>query len=216
MNGTLPPILESVLLLGPTGAGKTPLGEWLEAHGLWGRRGHHFDFGANLRAIAAAGPGASFSEDEVRFLRRVLAEGLLLENESFCLAAKILRAFVGRRFIQPADWIVLNGLPRHVGQAHALEEHLRVCDVIELQCDARTVCERLRRDPAGDRAVRTDDQQELVVRKLAVYEERTRPLVEFYRRLGARLTCIRVKADTLPEDVARQLDRHSNHAHRQP
>jgi len=41
----------AVLLLGPTGAGKTPLGEMIEARGLWGMSCLHFDFGANLRAV---------------------------------------------------------------------------------------------------------------------------------------------------------------------
>jgi adenylate kinase len=215
MNATISPILQAVLLLGPTGAGKTPLGEWLEGNGLWGRRCHHFDFGADLRALAAAGPDASFAEHEIHFLRRVLAEGVLLENESFYLAAKLLHAFVARRGIQAAHWLVLNGLPRHTGQARALEEHLRVCAVIQLECDARTVGERLRRDPAGDRALRSDDHHELVTRKLAVYDERTRPLVEFYRQRGTRRIVIPVEADTLPQDIGRQLEEHCDHAHRQ-
>ena len=43
---------QAVVLLGPTGSGKTPLGEWLEAKGLGGRRCHHFDFGTRLRRVA--------------------------------------------------------------------------------------------------------------------------------------------------------------------
>jgi hypothetical protein len=60
MSEVVPNSLPALLLLGPTGAGKTPLGDWLEAHGLWGRPCHHFDFGANLRAVVAvvAGLGA--------------------------------------------------------------------------------------------------------------------------------------------------------------
>jgi len=195
------------LLLGPTGVGKTPLGNWLEAHGLWGRPGHHFDFGANLRAIAAAGPSDGFASDEIQFLRGVMARGALLENESFYLAARILDTFVGQRGVQPGHWLVLNGLPRHVGQAQAIDERLCVCAVIELACDARVIGERLRRDAGGDRTGRADDTHSLVVRKLAVYEERTRPLVAHYQRRGARLLDFSVGVRTQPREIAEQLER---------
>ncbi|MCX7427258.1 MAG: hypothetical protein NTW96_16720 [Planctomycetia bacterium] len=42
---------DAMLLLGPTGSGKTPLGDLLERRGLGGRRCVHFDFGAHLRRI---------------------------------------------------------------------------------------------------------------------------------------------------------------------
>ena len=41
-----------ILLLGPTGSGKTPLGDRLQIRDLWGRRCHHFDFGVRLRDVA--------------------------------------------------------------------------------------------------------------------------------------------------------------------
>jgi len=55
---------DAILLVGPTGAGKTPLGEWLQLHGLWGRRCHHFDFGTNLREVAS-GNSAGFTAEEI-------------------------------------------------------------------------------------------------------------------------------------------------------
>ena len=88
MNNHWPHMLQAILLLGPTGAGKTPLGDWLDQNGLWQRPGHHFDFGANLRAVVAAGPSDLFAEDEIEFLKRVLTWGALLENESFYLPPK--------------------------------------------------------------------------------------------------------------------------------
>jgi hypothetical protein len=49
----------AILLVGPTGSGKTPLGALCEKKGLWQSRVFHFDFGAILRRIAAAGPGSN-------------------------------------------------------------------------------------------------------------------------------------------------------------
>ena len=197
---------QAILLLGPTGAGKTPLGDWLEANGLCGRPCHHFDFGANLRAIAASSPSDSFSSDEIEFLKRVLTQGALLENKSFHLALKILNCFVARRCVRSEHWLILNGLPRHVGQVQALDRYVRVCALVQLDCHSSVVRERLRRDTGGDRAGRADDHEELVTRKLAIYEERTRPLVAHYRQRGAKLVSIPVGIETQPHEIVQRLE----------
>lgn len=54
--GDAPGRLPAVLLLGPTGAGKTPLGRICAQRGLWGRSCTHVDFGACLRRAAAGDP----------------------------------------------------------------------------------------------------------------------------------------------------------------
>jgi hypothetical protein len=40
---------KAILPLGPTGSGKTPLGDYLEERGLFGRRCVHFDFGEKFK-----------------------------------------------------------------------------------------------------------------------------------------------------------------------
>ena len=197
--------LEAILLLGPTGSGKTPLGDHLELAPLWNRRCRHFDFGANLRAIATGDGAGSFTAEEVRFLRRVLEEGVLLEAEHFPLAARILDAFIARMGVRATDLLVLNGLPRHLEQAKALESKVTVISVVQLDCDAHTVAERLRRNSGGDRAQRADDVETLVARKLAIYEDRTRPLLDHYRSLGVRSLKIPVGIKTQPAEMAAQL-----------
>ena len=71
----------SLLLMGPTGSGKTPLGEEIERRGLDGRRCVHFDFGANLRAVAAD-PGSwdMLTAEELESVRTSLATGALFED----------------------------------------------------------------------------------------------------------------------------------------
>jgi adenylate kinase family enzyme len=197
--------LEAILLLGPTGSGKTPLGDHLEQASLWNRRCHHFDFGANLRAVVAGDGAGSFTAEEIRFLRRMLEEGVLLEAEHFPLAARILDAFITRKGVRTSDLLVLNGLPRHLEQAKAMERKVVVIGVVRLDCDARTVAERLRRNSGGDRAQRADDAEALVARKLAIYEERTRPLLDYYRILGVRILKIPVDIKTQPVEMAAQL-----------
>ena len=197
--------LEAILLLGPTGSGKTPLGDHLEQVSLWNRRCHHFDFGANLRAVVAGDGAGSFTAEEVRFLRRVLEEGVLLEAEHFPLAARIMDAFIARKDVRTADLLVLNGLPRHIEQAKAMERKVVVIGVVQLDCDARTVAERLRRNSGGDRAQRGDDADALAARKLAIYEERTRPLLDYYRGKGVRIWKVPVGIKTQPAEMAARL-----------
>jgi adenylate kinase family enzyme len=180
--------MDAVLLVGPTGSGKTPLGDWLQTHG----RGRHFDFGAHLRA------GTGLDATEKEFVRELLAKGMLLENETFYIAEKILRACTAGH---EDELLILNGLPRHVGQAVAIEPIVNVTMVVLLQASAATIRERLRRNSGGDRTDRVDDDLPLVQRKLATFTERTLPLVEHYRQRGARILEIPVTVKTAPADV---------------
>lgn len=205
-------LYNAALLLGPTGTGKTPVGELLERRGLWGRRAHHFDFGANLRTLASGEAARSpalfpsegtqrFSAAEISFLQDVLTKGVLLEAESFYLALKILRNFIEKRQVGQEDWVILNGLPRHIGQAEGLQELLRVQAVIELAPPPDAILQRLKLNVGGDRAERSDDTEDLVLKKLAIYQQRTKPLVEWYRERGAKVMKIAVGARTTPEET---------------
>jgi adenylate kinase len=195
---------EAILLVGPTGAGKSPLGDWLQQEGLIGRSCHHFDFGANLRDVAG-GIASGFEAAEVRFIRDVLEKGGLLENESFGLAMRILERFIALRAVRHEDLLVMNGLPRHVGQARAIALYLRFLAIIELQCSPDTIRARLQLNAGGDRAERTDDDPGFVRMKLELFEERTRPMLEYYREYGVPIIPVTVTAQTLPQDIVPDL-----------
>jgi adenylate kinase len=191
----------TLLLIGPTGSGKTPLGEYLERHGLWGRSCRHFDFGARLRGVAAGRSGVDLTGPERQVVLACLHSGALLEEEHFPIARKIVERFLQDRADRPGDLVVLNGLPRHRGQAAALEPILQTVKVISLECTPETVVERLRRDPAGDREGRTDDTLEAVAGRLRIYRERTRPLLDWYRERGVPIIKLEVGPDTRPDDL---------------
>lgn len=193
----------SLLLIGPTGSGKTPLGDHLERHGLAGRRCWHFDFGARLRSLAQAqAPFDPFSPEDITYIREVLAANRLLDNDHFYIALRLLRLFIREKGVAPADLIILNGLPRHVDQARQLAALVRVERVVYLECPPETVWHRIRRDTGGDRRGRTDDSLAEVQNKLAIFRERTFTLLDYYRRNGIPVSTVPVTAAQTPDQLA--------------
>ena len=175
-----------LLLLGPTGSGKTPLGQTLQRRGLWQSRCLHFDFGEQLREVVRRDcPDGLIRREEIDFLGEVLRSGALLEDEHFPIAQHLLQSFLAARDADARTLVVLNGLPRHVGQARAVDAIVEVTAVVYLQCSAETVLARIRANAGGDRADRVDDDLASVRRKLSIFAERTAPLVEHYRAGGA-------------------------------
>ena len=197
----------ALLLLGPTGVGKTPVGDLSEAQTLWHTRWVHFDFGASLRSLVALDqPDDRITREDLDFLRRVLVTGALLEDDRFPLARRILESFLTRRVLDPAIRIVLNGLPRHAGQAASLDGILQVDTVVSLACDAETVLERIRGNVGGDRTGRADDDLDSIRRKLAIFAERTAPLIEHYLGHGARLVSLDVTPAMTPAEMWQALE----------
>lgn len=194
--------LPAVLLLGPTGSGKTPLGDLLEERGFRGNKCLHFDFGANLRRIAARDSARPpITQADIDFVRHVLQSGALLEDEHFPLAQRIFRSFLADREADRETLIVLNGLPRHVGQAEAVDRLVDMKAIISLDCSSEVVLERIGSNVGGDRTGRLDDDRDAVQRKLTLFAGRTAPLVDHYRRQGTPVLSIEVRADTTPGQV---------------
>jgi len=204
--------LTALLLLGPTGSGKTPLGDLLEERGLGGRRCVHFDFGANLRGVAEDGvlpstgqPPGRLCADDLAVIEAALRTGALLENEQFHIARDLLLSFADQRLVASGDLLVLNGLPRHAGQAGDVDTSVHVERLVVLDCPAEIILQRLERDPGGDRAGRVDDEAELVERKLATFQQKTLPLVRHYAELDIPVQHLQVGAGTVAADLAALL-----------
>jgi len=197
----------ALLLLGPTGSGKTPLGQALELRGWAGSPCVHFDFGENLRQAAGQDePDAAVSREDVAFLRQILRTGTLLEDDQFPLAGRILRRFLDCRGVGPTTWVVLNGLPRHEGQAVRIAEIVDVRAVVHLSCSADTVGTRIQTDAGGDRRGRTDDDREDVCRKLAIFAARTQPLLDFYRQRNVRVVELAVTSTSTAAEMCARLE----------
>jgi len=166
----------------------------------------HFDFGAILRRIAGGDAAAPpLAAADVAVVRRVLRENALLEDGTFPVARRILGAFVAEQRVGAHDRLVLNGLPRHTGQARDLAPLVRVRMVVYLECSVAVVAERIRRNVGGDRTHRCDDSDAAVAHKLHVFRQRTLPLLAHYRDHGAQIVRVPVTVRTTPEQMVASL-----------
>jgi adenylate kinase len=162
----------NILLLGPQGAGKGTQGALIAAeYGI-----PHVATGDMLRrAIAADG-------DLGRRVRPIYDVGGLVPDD---LMIALIRERLAADDAQAG--FVLDGFPRTLAQAEALEELLRevgrALDVaFELQLDDAVGRERMLKRAAEER--RTDDTPESIERRLQLYHDETEPLIEYYRTRG--------------------------------
>ncbi len=160
----------NVLLLGPQGSGKgTQAARVCRDYGI-----PHIATGDIIRAM----------KDEPselgRELKAVYDRGDLVSDD---LMIRLIEDRLGREDAQ--EGFILDGFPRTMAQAEALDEMLRELDrkldiVLEFQLRDRDTLEQrlLKRALEEDRS---DDTPEAIARRLALYYEQTEPLVEYYR-----------------------------------
>jgi adenylate kinase len=81
-----------------------------------------------------------------------------------------------------ADLLILDGIPRSIAQAKALDEHLEVLKVIHLICPNQDeMVHRMRKRAIKEN--RLDDADEKVIRRrFEVYDRETRPVLEHYSK----------------------------------
>lgn len=112
------------------------------------------------------------------------------------------------------DFLILDGIPRNVVQARLMEEYIDVLHVFHLSCPNREeLHRRLRKRALKDN--RHDDASEVVItRRLATYEQESKPILEYYppeivRDIDASQPPAKVLLDVL--SVVTNLDGYKNH-----
>ena len=103
--------------------------------------------------------------------------------------------------------IALNGLPRHLDQARDVEKLVDITRVVYLACSPVTIHRRISMDSGGDRLGRKDDSLEEVEKKIEIFQNRTLPLLDYYRSNNLPVDVINVGADTRPQDIQRYLEK---------
>lgn len=165
-----------LILLGPPGAGKgTQAQRLVSKHGIV-----QLSTGDMLRAAVTAGTPVGLRAKDI------MARGELVPDE-------VVIAIIEDRIAEPdaRNGFILDGFPRTVGQAEALEKllarkGLRLDGVIELKVDDSILLERIEKRIAEMKArgepVRADDNAESLKKRLDAYYAQTAPLSAYYRR----------------------------------
>jgi adenylate kinase len=161
-----------LLVLGPQGSGKgTQAAKLSEAHGI-----PHVSTGEMFRDAIAAGT------DLGRRVEPILAAGDLVPDE---LTVALIRERLGEADAERG--FVLDGFPRNLAQAEALDATLAEIDreldaVLFFDLSDEIAVARLR--GRAKEEGRDDDTPEAIARRLEIYHEQTEPVVERYRTTG--------------------------------
>ena len=207
-----------IILLGAPGAGKGT-----QAQFLMGKFGiPQISTGDMLRAAIKAGTELGMAA------KLVMDEGKLVSDE-------LIIGLVKERITQAdcANGFLLDGFPRTIPQADAMKDAaIKIDHVIEFDVDDEIIVERMsgrRVHPGSGRvyhlrynppvvegkdnetgeelAIRPDDQEQTVRKRLSIYHQQTKPLVAYYTDLAAAGDCEYNKFDGTQavEAVSKQL-----------
>jgi adenylate kinase len=207
-----------IILLGAPGAGKGT-----QAQFLMGKFGiPQISTGDMLRAAIKAGTPLGMAA------KRVMDEGKLVSDE-------LIIGLVKERITQAdcAAGFLLDGFPRTIPQADAMKDaDVKVDHVIEFDVDDEVIVERMsgrrvhpnsgrvyhlrynppkvagKDDETGEElTIRPDDQEQTVRKRLGIYHEQTKPLVNYYTELADTGDCAYHKIDgtQVVEAVNQQL-----------
>jgi adenylate kinase len=183
----------NILVLGPQGSGKGTQASRIKAmYGI-----PHIATGDMLREMR------ELDTPVARELRGVLDRGDLVNDE---LMIDLIRERLSRG--DTVGGFVLDGFPRTMAQAEALDELLRTLGrgldvVFDFQVpDREVLLERMLKRAAEE--ARSDDTPEAIRRRLELYESETAPLVEYYRT--TRGNVVGIHADRTIEEVFHEIE----------
>ncbi len=161
-----------LVFLGPPGAGKGTQAKLIAND----KDLAHISTGDMLRAAVSSGSKLGLQ------VKSVLDSGQLVPDD---LIVRLIEKRVEEEDCKVG--YILDGFPRTVGQAQALQRMLEgkgtaLSGVLLFQVSEEDLRTRLaiRRNEQG----RADDDEQVQLERLRVYERETKPLIEFYDRLG--------------------------------
>src|SRR5271170_7709673 len=196
-------VYKSLLLFGAPGSGKGTQGKILGTIPGF----YHCACGDVFRAVDVR------SDFGKAFLQYSSKGQLVPDDISIGLwSAQIDSMVQSGRYKPEIDFLILDGIPRNTNQAKILTSKLDVRRVFHLECsDKAKVYDRLKRRALKEN--RLDDiNEEVIERRLRVYEEETKPVLDFY---GPKLTT-HINADQWPYQVLRNILQDIEHHRKSP
>lgn len=181
----------NIILLGPPGAGKGTQGDLLS-----GQTGHpQISTGDLLRKAVKDGT------DLGRRAREFMDQGLLVPDEVIMgLIEDVLQSSAA------AAGVLMDGFPRTVAQAEAVDEFLARRDV----AIDHVVCMEVAEEDLVKRLLgraqeqgRSDDNEIAIRQRLEVYRKQTEPLISFYANRGV---VRRVDAVGTVDEVSKRIN----------
>jgi adenylate kinase len=162
-----------ILILGPQGSGKGTQAKRIESeYGM-----PHVATGDILREAMAAGTPLG------RIAKPIYDRGELVPDD-------VIIGVIRDRLAKPdaEQGFVLDGFPRNLAQAEALDEMLAEIDrpldvVLELRIPRDVAIQRMLK--RAEEEGRSDDTPDAIERRLALYDEVTQPVVDHYAPTGS-------------------------------
>jgi len=181
-----------LVLLGPPGAGKGTQAALLTER----YRIAHLSTGDMLRAARAAKTPVGLRAAEIMDRGDLVPDAVMIE-------------IISDRINEPdcANGFILDGFPRTIPQAEALEQlladrEIALDAVVRIVVDEAILLDRIvMRAESGEG--RADDKAETLKNRLEVYRTQTAPLIDFYKSHG---TLREVDGMQSIEDVAASMD----------
>lgn len=157
-----------------------------------------------------------------RKVKEYVEKGLLVPND---VVIEVLKQRMAK--IPKGRGFILDGYPRTIEQAKALEKIARIDVIIQLIVPDWIIIERLstRRickncgevynikflkpkvdmicDKCGGQLYqRSDDKPEVIKKRIEVYEQQTQPILEYYRQKGVSFVEFKTESLEMPPEVA--------------
>ncbi len=181
-----------LVFIGPPGAGKGTQCTRLRDHfGI-----PHLSTGDILREAKSKGT------DLGRRVAPILDSGRLVADD---LMIKVVEERLANQ--DCLEGFILDGFPRSVPQAHALDFRLRFCGkpihhVLELRVNHEVLRTRLAGRFLEAEEARPEDQPCAISERIRLYESITRPVIEFYKE---RELLVTIDGESEPDKVFQQI-----------